>query len=632
MTRVSARCPSCGAPVEFVSAASVQTTCRYCTSVLVRTDLDLRDVGVKATVPPSVSPIRVGTRGAWRGRRFEVVGRLVYAYERGRWNEWHLAFEDGRIGWLSDAQAEYAVTEAAPAQPLPAASQLRPGMDRVLAGQTYTVASITRASYAGTEGELPFERWEPGEMAFADLRGADGTFATIDYSEDPPLLFTGARAEFEALALSSLREPEEIKAAAKTVSCPNCGGSVTVRTADRAVSVVCEHCSSVLDARSEGFRVLQAAEQRMEYRPRIPLGTAGTLRGHEWEAIGFQVRSIRVDGRDYPWDEYLLFSPAKGFAYLTAYQGHWSFGTTYPGVPRMKKGLRPTVEAGGRVYRHFQRANAETRFVLGEFPWEARRGDRAAVSDFVAPPFMLSSEEVPGETTWTLSEYLPGSVVWRAFGLQGSAPPAVGVYANQPSPVGGRVWPTWRAALLLLGAVMLLGMGRCGSGTTVGTGTFSFNPWTDTVTADAPKVIGPMDIGGRTSSVVVEVRAGLDNSWGGFDFALADSAGRVTRFSKELGYYSGVEGGERWSEGSRKGSARISSVPAGRYWLSIDTGGDQPFEYEVKVRRDVPAAWMYLSAMLLLLLPPALLSLRAGTFEHARWAESDYAPTSSDDD
>ncbi|MFL5538941.1 MAG: DUF4178 domain-containing protein [Longimicrobiaceae bacterium] len=629
MTRFSASCPSCGAPVEFVSAASVQTSCRYCTSVLVRTDIDLRAVGVKASVPPSVSPIRLGTRGAWRGRRFEVVGRLIYAYERGRWNEWHLAFEDGRTGWLSDAQAEYAVTEAAPAERLPAAKQLKPGQELALAGQPWTVAGITRARYAGTEGELPFERWEPGEMAFADLRGAEGQFATIDYSEDPPLLFTGARAEFEELALSPLREPEEIRAAAKTVSCPNCGGSVTVRTADRAVSVVCEHCRSVLDARSEGFRVLQSAERQMEYRPKIPLGTAGTLRGRAWEAIGFQVRSIRVEGRDYPWDEYLLFSPARGFAYLTEYQGHWSFGTAYPGVPKKKGSLRPTVEAGGRVYRHFQRAKAETRFVLGEFPWEARRGDRAAVSDYVAPPYMLSSEEVPGETTWTLSEYLPGAVVWRAFGLQGSAPRAVGVYANQPSPVGKRLWPTWRAALLLLGAVMLLGMGRCGSGTTVAAGDFSFSPWADTT--NVPKVIGPIALGGRTSSVVVEVRTDLDNGWGGFDFALSDSAGRATPFGKELGFYEGVEDGEHWSEGSRTGSVRISSVPPGKYWLSVDAGGDQPYQYEVKVRRDVPAASIYLLAALLLLLPPGILTLRSAAFERARWAESDYAPGDDDD-
>ena len=91
----------------------------------------------------------------------------------------------------------------------------------------------------------------------------------------------------------------------------------------------------MLDARTRGFRVLQSCPRAAGAHAEDPArhgGDAATAtRG---EVIGFQVRSIRVEGRDYPWDEYLLFRPPKGFAYLTAYQGHWSFGTTYPGVMR----------------------------------------------------------------------------------------------------------------------------------------------------------------------------------------------------------------------------------------------------------------------------------------------------------
>jgi len=37
-----------------------------------------------------------------------------------------------------------------------------------------------------------------------------------------------------------------------------------------------------------------------------------------WEVIGFQVRTIRVQGIDYSWGEYLLFNPYEGFRYLTS--------------------------------------------------------------------------------------------------------------------------------------------------------------------------------------------------------------------------------------------------------------------------------------------------------------------------
>lgn len=621
MTRAVGNCPSCGAPVEFVSAASVQTTCRYCTSVLVRTDVDLRAVGVKASVPPSVSPIQLGTRGAYGGRRFTVVGRLVYAYERGRWNEWHLSYEDGGTGWLSDAQAEYALTELAPAERLPAAGELKPGMDLSLAGARYTVGTLTTARYAGTEGELPFEKWSPGEMRFADLRSLGDRFATLDYSEDPPLLFTGRWVGFDDLKLSELREPEQIQAAAQTLRCRNCGGSVTVRTADLAVTVVCAHCKAVLDARTPGLNVLQTYHARLEHTPKIALGATGTLQGREWEVLGFQVRSIRAGNRDYPWDEYLLFSPRYGFEYLTEYQGHWSLGATVRAVP-IRTGIgRPMVKLDGRAFRHFQRAEAQTTFALGEFPWEVRAGDQVTVSDYVAPPWMLSAEEAPDETTWTLSEYLPGEQVWKAFGVEGKPPHARGVYANQPNPHRARVKARWRVALLLLAALAVLAIVRYSEGDhLVAAQRFTYDP-----AVQERHVVGPLALGGRTSNVEVDVRTDLDNNWGYFDLALADSAGRTTQFGREVSYYRGVEDGESWSEGSRSRSVRVPSVPPGRYWLRVEPQGEQPFSYEVRVRRDVPFGWMYLLAALLLLAPPAMGAIGLGMFEHQRWLESDYA-------
>ena len=62
-------------------------------------------------LPPDSSPIQLGTDGhASTAGRSPSIGRIVYEYDDGGWNEWHLAFADGTSGWLSDAQAEYAVS------------------------------------------------------------------------------------------------------------------------------------------------------------------------------------------------------------------------------------------------------------------------------------------------------------------------------------------------------------------------------------------------------------------------------------------------------------------------------------------------------------------------------------------
>ena len=67
------------------------------------------------------------------------------------------------------------------------------------------MTSVTRAHYKGVEGELPFEYWGKQDMTFADLRTTSGDFATIDYSEDPPLLFMGRAVDFDDLHFKNLR-------------------------------------------------------------------------------------------------------------------------------------------------------------------------------------------------------------------------------------------------------------------------------------------------------------------------------------------------------------------------------------------------------------------------------------------
>src|SRR5438876_2228599 len=157
MTQPAANCPNCAAKVVFRWSSSVQTVREYCKSILVRTDVDLKKVGQVADLPPDSSPIQINTEGIYRNKSFVVVGRILYEYDQGGWNEWHVMMNDGTSAWLSDAQNEYAVSSPAKAQNLPAASQVQVGQQCNWNNQRYTVSAITPAHYRGVEGELPFQ-------------------------------------------------------------------------------------------------------------------------------------------------------------------------------------------------------------------------------------------------------------------------------------------------------------------------------------------------------------------------------------------------------------------------------------------------------------------------------------------
>jgi len=209
MSQPQANCPSCGAPVTFRWSSAVQTVCPFCHSILVRDDLVLKNVGKVADLPPDPSPIQLLTSGTYNNKKFEVIGRIIYEYEQGGWNEWHIVFSDGASGWLSDAQLQYAVSFLVQGVPLPGENQITRGTHLNFSNIDFEVSTMTIATYKGVEGELPFPFYGKSNMLFADLRTTSNDFATLDYSdESAPMLFIGKTVPYDSLQLQNVRRFE----------------------------------------------------------------------------------------------------------------------------------------------------------------------------------------------------------------------------------------------------------------------------------------------------------------------------------------------------------------------------------------------------------------------------------------
>jgi hypothetical protein len=418
------------------------------------------------------------------------------------------------------------------------------------------------------------------------------------------------------------------KPLAKALNCPQCGAAITLRALGHAETVVCESCHSILDAKDPNLQILQKFQVITgEVPPLIPLGSRGKLRGTDYEVIGFQRRSITVEGIRYDWHEYVLFNPYKATHYLTEYNGHWNDISVCKELPVVNFS---SVNYLGEVYRHFQTSDANTNYVLGEFPWQVRVGEQATVTDYVKPPRVLSSEKSANEVTWSLGEYMYGADIWKSFNLPGLPPEAIGVYENQPSPVSENVKGIWSAflafALLLL--FLMAGFDFASSKTTVFDSSYRLNAGEPK--GEASFVTDVFDLGGRTSNVQITTSASVDNSWIYLNYALINQdSGQAWDFGREVSYYHGYDSDGSWTEGSRRDTVVIPSVPAGHYYLRIEPEVDArhpPISYSVQVKRDVPVLGFFGIAFLALLLPAIAITWRSMNFERMRWAESDHPP------
>jgi ribosomal protein S27E len=630
-----APCPSCGAQVEFHSAASVMAVCAYCRSTLVRHDTDLENLGTMATLAEDHSPFALRWRGQYRKVGFQLIGRLQLQYDAGYWNEWYAQFDDGRQGWVSEGSGLCYVTfEQALKAVLPPFEAFKPGMTAKLGDTVFTVSDIESATCVAIEGELPF-RSAPGYAAPAvDLR-ADDRFASLDFSDTPPRAYLG-----EVVTLDALIDPSAPNAPAKAqraqahgFKCTSCGASITVSTPDTRV-VGCGHCGAVVDVNDPDLKILSGALPTLA-EPFLPIGGTGKLAGRQYAIIGYLKRGARYGETTYYWDEYLLHSEAGGYAWLIESNGHWSLGKPTSRQPVVRAAAKPVARLLDRNYLHYAHYPADVVRVIGEFNWRVAVGDTAQVNDYIAPPYMLSCEATDREVTWTLSEYLEPEQVRAAFKLSTPLPERIGIGANQPAPAFSSrpYWVAFAAFVLLALLIQTVVVARSDKRVV----------WQGDLTLDGSEAKKNLDainlqLGGHTGNVRIEQQTNLDNRWLDTDLTLTNrDSGESFSLAREISYYHGVDDGESWSEGDNDDSALLNQVPPGNYILEMEAetsqdGNPAAVTDHVRLTRDVPLWGNFWLLLGVLAIPPIAMLLRRSQFESRRWADSDYASNSSEDD
>ena len=418
--------------------------------------------------------------------------------------------------------------------------------------------------------------------------------------------------------------------AAEQFNCPNCGGTIEIKAAGYTVSIACQYCGSMLDVNDPDVRLIRRWEEEVR-KLELPIGSRGTLKGVEWEVIGYLARS---ENGQYPWEEYLLFNPYYGYRWLDTDGRGWSFGETLTAWPERTGTVGLTVD--GEFYEPFYTETpSQVDFVLGEFYWRVEVGEEARTADYVRPGKMLSWEASAREVSWTLSEYLEPKAVADAFGVPPHQPGGLPM-PHQPSPYARRAGQMMKLGLIAAAALVLLSILFGGTS----------DPETATVNlatngTEQTAKIGPIELTRPSQGVTVSASApGIENSWIDLSYTLTNrDTGDVYEAYNVVERYSGSDSEGGWTEGSRSSASKFSMVPAGTYDLNVSAAGSQWLDsgyfsssdatVEVTIAKGA-TFWSNLILALLLVLVPALWGwFRHLSFESRRKSDSDFG---NDDD
>lgn len=650
---ITLSCPSCGAAVNFQSKSSVFAVCSFCKSTMVRHDQDLSLLGKMAELQDDLTPLQIGASGSYGGKTFEIIGRLQVSYELGFWNEWYVIFQDGREAWLAEAQGFYAICFPVDSQKtaIPSRAEISVGVEVQLKPHGYFVVDdIHDVVCKYSEGELPMSAAQGRTSKSVDLRGANEQMATIEYAQDGVRAFVGGYLDFDKFKFKNLKEQDgplapgkAVKPAlsrkAKSFTCQSCGAAVTLRLPGVSLTVVCDSCHALIDARDENFALLQTYHEKIkEFEPRIDLGSRGELFGQNWELIGFLVRMDAGSG--VCWEEYLLFNVKQGYRWLTHSDGHWNFVRSIKEMPEINKTVAVDYAIyKDKQYRLFNRGPAIVRFVLGEFYWRVAINSSVQMEYFVNPPFMLSVEKDGNELIWSIGEYVDQSVVKKAFKIKSKKLPwPRGIYANQPSGATEtfrKMRVAWLIVVVILTCLQVWNLAKSQNKTVLAE-QIIFTPNTKSSQSLTTKVF---ELKGAQANLEVQFKAPVDNSWFYISCELVnDDTGSTYAFDKSVEYYHGYESGESWTEGSTESGLLLTGIPGGKYYINYDyESGSFPYSSvscmaNMSIVRDVPVIYNYLWCLVFVSILPAIFWFASRSDEVARWSNSDYSPYPSSDD
>ena len=453
----SSTCPSCGAPVSFLSSASTTAVCAFCKSTLSRDADTLALIGKQGELLEDYSPLQIGTSGKVdHGNQlhtFSLIGRIQLRFDAGYWNEWYLLFDNGQTAWLSDASGLYVLLQALQlTDALPAYNSVIVGQSLKLANKSFTVTDKRTSACNGGQGELPFAASSAWQARTVDCRsGTD--FISLDYSEDNAVAYLGKSVSFEDLNLSFLRDAKDrftgeavagqlSKSTVKSLNCASCAAPIKL-VLGQTNHLICPACGSALRVQNDGL-ILEIERKNVGLAATtLQPGNTGLLDGTQWIILGVLVRHEKTDPSS-SWEEYLLYEGSTGFSWLSNVQGAWQIIEVLNEEPLV---VEQKATVGNLSYNLTFDYIAITSYAAGSFNWKPQVGDAVKVTEYKSGQRSLSSEQTESELTWSRGKPVSASVILRAFGKI----PKQAKQSEQK--VGSLLVPTLIASILMLLAI-----------------------------------------------------------------------------------------------------------------------------------------------------------------------------------
>ena len=413
--------------------------------------------------------------------------------------------------------------------------------------------------------------------------------------------------------------------------CSKCAHTIPLFKAHQAEIIACPECGAI-HSRHYFDKYLKLKNKLTEKKSNLlPLHSKGTYNGRSVTVIGIADKIEKLNSYGI-WREYILLDDLGTIYFLNCSYGNYTILTQNHFIQSEKilEQISADFEFEGTNFSFFSSYNYSTQSCSGEFLYDVVDVSKIKCYDFISPPYAISIEK-KGLRDYDafFGKHLSRKEVAAIFDK-----PLIefqnheGVGMAQPFYGNLNVKRFNRLSLYFLATMIIcfiLTTAFDKSGNYVVRVDDTIQPGV----SETEYVSRTFKLTQSTFPYYLKFNANsfLTNEWLEFQVSLVnEKTGEEREFEIGLEYYSGVDNGYSWSEGSESVSVNLSSVESGTYHLKVKAlsphfTNETPFQLTVKTAS--PIAWNIGIIVFPYLLFIAIINIMKHQFERMRRGEID---------
>ena len=567
-------CSNCKKQISLLHESIQFASCECGSVINAATFEEVKQKSVKAA-KATPSFFKIGNTGSYNKTKFSIIGRVNIWTEDSALSYWTLLTENHKILVLEEGYGNYAILEYNEELNKNAASvvlnqQVIANTEFTLAGNNKVWTTIVNQTYLiAVEGQTSLNPTNNPQIIYADnLNGY------IQYelwkSKNGLFIYQSTGIDFEDL---NINEPvdEALKFPhIEHCRCTKCKSDFEVKYFPYVQTTTCKKCdiSYWYDVKEDKWNHALNNNSSIKRKPNqeLPVGANVTLLNDNFEVIG---KVFKKNMQDYRWIEYHLYNAYEGsYAYLSESDGHFILLSQIFDAPVIKD-RKKAILYNGKTFALLDDYKATIQEIEGDLIG-AYFNPKSAVKayDYVSPPYMISLEEGnKNNNYWHAGEYVPNKEIIKAFADNKKIKPKVISYgAVKPAtrqPIKHILIATVIMALIYLGIQMWMERQNH---------TFELARTTIQATTESKQfTIDNLNVKEDRTDIKVKSLTALSNNWIVLNYTLVSKKdGAEFDGGQEVAYYSSVDGGESWSEGSNSGNYVFSGLTKGEYKLLVN--------------------------------------------------------------